>query len=170
MKICVNAAVSFKDKSKRWYPVKNTCPLDSTSPTLLSPSISVSESYSSCVKVHPVETVVKRNVNTTLHFNGKNTKRKGLEHFVTLTWIYNLASHHGFKSLQFPALSKDLRRNGEKIQHVLWNNSGQEFLNATWCLALHRESSSTRGNSRVCFKPSTQGVSRSAMINTCQNV
>lgn len=31
----------FKDKSKRWYPVKNTCPLGSTSPALLSLSISV---------------------------------------------------------------------------------------------------------------------------------
>lgn len=31
----------FKDKSKRWYPVKNTCPLDSTGSTLSSSSISV---------------------------------------------------------------------------------------------------------------------------------
>lgn len=39
-------------------PVKNTCPLDSTSLTLYNPSISVSDSYSSCGNAHSVETVV----------------------------------------------------------------------------------------------------------------
>lgn len=34
----------FKDKSKRWYPVKNTCPLILPVLTSFSPSISVSES------------------------------------------------------------------------------------------------------------------------------
>lgn len=64
------------------------------------------------------------------------------------------------KAHSFLFFNKIVKRNGRISYSMFYeNNSGQEFLNATWCFGFAR-SSSTRGkNSRVCFKNPTHRVS-----------